>query len=222
MNLEEKLRLLKPLPTRRVGGDGRGQPLDDLLRQAVRLRPAAARPTPPLRRGAKGRIEDINDLIDGRLVRNRRGEFFAAEQRLPFGRPYGRARIGGIASADFSTLKLLFEGQGGLPDVSRWVFLDTETTGLAGGAGTLAFLVGLGTVEGNGFRVRQFFLRDFPDEPAMLEELSEVLRSYEGIVTFNGKTFDLPLLENRFVLSRRRSPFRTLLHLDLLHPARRL
>ncbi len=222
MNLEEKLRLLKPLPTRRVGGDGRGQPLDDLLRQAVRLRPAAARPTPPLRRGAKGRIEDINDLIDGRLVRNRRGEFFAAEQRLPFGRPYGRARIGDIASADFSTLKLLFEGQGGLPDVSRWVFLDTETTGLAGGAGTLAFLVGLGTVEGNGFRVRQFFLRDFPDEPAMLEELSEVLRSYEGIVTFNGKTFDLPLLENRFVLSRRRSPFRTLLHLDLLHPARRL
>ena len=222
MNLEEKLRLLKPLPTRRVGGDGRGQPLDDLLRQAVRLRPAAARPTPPLRRGAKGRIEDINDLIDGRLVRNRRGEFFAAEQRLPFGRPYGRARIGDIASADFSTLKLLFEGQGGLPDVSRWVFLDTETTGLAGGAGTLAFLVGLGTVEGNGFRVRQFFLRDFPDEPAMLEELSEVLHSYEGIVTFNGKTFDLPLLENRFVLSRRRSPFRTLLHLDLLHPARRL
>ena len=222
MNLEEKLRLLKPLPSRRVGGNGQGELLDDLLRQAARLRPAAAHSTPPPKRGAKGRIEDFDDFIDGHLVRNRRGEFFAADERLPFERPYGRARIGDIASADFSTLKLLFEERRALPDVSRWVFLDTETTGLAGGAGTLPFLVGLGTVEGNGFRVRQFFLRDFPEEPAMLAELSEFLRTYEGIVTFNGKTFDLLLLENRFILSRQRSPFETLLHLDLLHPARRL
>jgi hypothetical protein len=102
------------------------------------------------------------------------------------------------------------------------MFLDTETTGLAGGTGTCAFLIGLGAIEGTKFVVRQFFLRDYPEEKAMLAALAEALKTHEGLVTFNGKTFDVPLLETRFALARMQSPFTRLLHLDLLHPARRL
>jgi len=70
--------------------------------------------------------------------------------------------------------------------------------------------------------VRQFFLRDYPDERAALAGLAEVLNAYQGIVTFNGKTFDVPLLETRYSLARLKSPFSGRLHLDLLHPARHL
>jgi tetratricopeptide (TPR) repeat protein len=94
------------------------------------------------------------------------------------------------------------------------IYLDTETTGLAGGTGTCAFLIGIGTLEGTQFVVRQFFLRDYA--------LAEILNSFEGLVTYNGKTFDVPLLETRYALARLKSPFGRLLHLDALHPARRL
>jgi tetratricopeptide (TPR) repeat protein len=109
-----------------------------------------------------------------------------------------------------------------MPDASRLLFLDTETTGLAGGTGTCAFLIGIGNVEGMKFVVRQFFLRDYPEEKAMLEALAEALEPCQGIVTFNGKTFDVPLLETRYALARMKSPLDRLIHFDALHPARRL
>jgi tetratricopeptide (TPR) repeat protein len=109
-----------------------------------------------------------------------------------------------------------------LPAPERLVYLDTETTGLAGGTGTCAFLIGIGTVEGTQFVVRQFFLRDYPEEKAVLRALAEILDSFDGLVTYNGKTFDVPLLETRYALARLKSPFGRLLHLDALHPSRRL
>jgi hypothetical protein len=109
-----------------------------------------------------------------------------------------------------------------MPAPERLVFLDTETTGLAGGTGTCAFLIGIGTVEGTQFVVRQYFLRDYPEEKAILQDLAEVLGSFDGLVTYNGKTFDVPLLETRYTLARLKAPFGRLLHFDALHPARRL
>ena len=70
--------------------------------------------------------------------------------------------------------------------------------------------------------VRQFFLRDYPEEKAVLHALAEILDAFDGLVTYNGKTFDVPLLETRYALARLKSPFARLLHLDALHPARRL
>jgi tetratricopeptide (TPR) repeat protein len=70
--------------------------------------------------------------------------------------------------------------------------------------------------------VRQFFLRDYPEEKAILHALGEILSAFDGIVTYNGKTFDIPLLETRYALARQKSPFARMLHLDALHPARRL
>ncbi len=102
-----------------------------------------------------------------------------------------------------------------------FLFLDTETTGLAG-AGTIAFMVGVGFFEGDVFITRQYFLRDHGDEPAMLVLLDELLAGKVGIVTFNGRSFDLPLLDGRYLMNRMPGRVLDLPHLDLLHPARRL
>src|SRR6185295_15168195 len=104
----------------------------------------------------------------------------------------------------------------------EWAFLDTETTGLAGGTGTCPFLVGVGSVTREGFRVRQFFMRDYGEEASLLEALGEHLARFRVLITYNGKTFDQPLLETRYRLNRARPPFGKLGHLDLLHGARRL
>ncbi|MGH7278789.1 MAG: ribonuclease H-like domain-containing protein, partial [Candidatus Rokuibacteriota bacterium] len=101
------------------------------------------------------------------------------------------------------------------------LFVDTETTGLAGGTGTYAFLVGAARLEGERLVVTQHFMRDFDDEPALLVALEPLLARATGLVTFNGTGFDLPLLETRFILARRRSPA-ALPHVDLLAPARRV
>lgn len=110
-------------------------------------------------------------------------------------------------------------GSDGLRDV---VFLDTETTGL-GGAGAVVFLVGLGRIDGRGhFVIRQFFLEDYQYEPALLEALAEELAGACAVCTYNGRAFDAPIIENRFVLNRRQNPLAGLVHFDLVYPARRL
>src|SRR6266850_4443690 len=109
-----------------------------------------------------------------------------------------------------------------LDNPDKWLFLDTETTGLAGGTGTYAFLVGIGWWDAGGFQVEQFFMRDFADEHSVLSELAERVAERPVLVTFNGKTFDWPLLESRFTMTRKIAVPRLAAHLDLLHPARAL
>ena len=109
-----------------------------------------------------------------------------------------------------------------LADPSKWLFLDTETTGLAGGTGTYAFLVGLAWWDAGALQVEQFFMRDFGEEHAMLHEVATRLVERPVLVTFNGKAFDWPLLENRFTMTRSIAAPRLEAHLDLLHPARAL
>jgi uncharacterized protein len=107
-------------------------------------------------------------------------------------------------------------------DFRRALFLDTETNGLAGGAGTYAFLVGVGYWEEETFHLRQFFMRHPGEEQALLSALQPLLDRFDSFVTFNGKSFDLPVLETRYILARRPRQLRARPHLDLLHPARRL
>jgi len=107
-----------------------------------------------------------------------------------------------------------------LSDPTKWLFLDTETTGLAGGTGTYAFLVGLAWWDAGGLQVEQFFMRDFAEEHSLLHELAARISQRPVLVTFNGKSFDWPLLENRFTMTRAIAVPRLAAHLDLLHPAR--
>ena len=102
---------------------------------------------------------------------------------------------------------------------SSWTL---ETTGLAGGAGSYAFLIGLAWFDGAVFRTRQFFLSNYTAERALLEGVAADAASAGAVVTYNGKSFDLPLIETRFVLHRMATPFAALPHVDMLHPARRL
>jgi uncharacterized protein YprB with RNaseH-like and TPR domain len=101
-------------------------------------------------------------------------------------------------------------------------FIDTETTGLGLGSGTFAFLIGIGKFNQNDFQVDQYFLRDPSEEAAALVALAEQLPERPIVVSFNGKAFDIPLLNNRYILNGITSPFHKVIHLDLLHLARRL
>jgi len=107
-------------------------------------------------------------------------------------------------------------------DPAQWLFLDTETTGLAGGSGTYAFLVGLAWWDSGGLQVEQFFMRDFSEEHSLLLALDERMAERRVLVTFNGKSFDWPLLETRFRMTRAIPPRFPAAHLDLLHPSRQL
>jgi len=109
-----------------------------------------------------------------------------------------------------------------LEDPEKWLFLDTETTGLAGGTGTYAFLIGLAWWDAGGLQAEQFFMRDFAEEHALLHELSQRVAERPVLVTFNGKSFDWPLLENRFTMTRSIAVPKLEAHLDLLHAARAL
>lgn len=107
-----------------------------------------------------------------------------------------------------------------LLDPDRWLFLDTETTGLSGGTGTYAFLIGIAWWDSGGLQVEQFLMRDFSEEHSVLLELAERLAERPVLVTFNGKTFDWPLLESRYLMTRSICVPQLAAHLDLLHPAR--
>lgn len=102
------------------------------------------------------------------------------------------------------------------------VFLDTETTGLSGGSGTYAFLIGLGYITEEGLVVEQYLMRDFDEEYPMLQSVLDRLENYKVLVTFNGKSFDWPLMESRFIYSRLKPLYWESAHLDLLHISRRI
>lgn len=212
MDLRERLRLLKAAGAARAAVE-RASP------EAAPLPAGRAHPQPGA--GACPVPFRLCEGLEGTLVPTEAGSAFLLESRHPVtehrgGLPLGWAldlpapvwpRLGRVAP-EF--------------DIRRAAFIDTETTGLAGGTGTYAFLVGLGYFEGDWFVVRQYFLRDYPEEEAMLAALADDLAGRTCLVSFNGKSFDWPLLETRFRMARRRPPLAGAPHLDLLHPARRI
>jgi uncharacterized protein YprB with RNaseH-like and TPR domain len=114
------------------------------------------------------------------------------------------------------------DGPQSILDPEQWLFLDTETTGLAGGSGTYAFLIGVAWWESGGLEIEQFFLREYCEERSLLFALRERIAERPVLVTFNGKSFDWPLLETRFRMSRKIAVPGLRAHLDFLHPARNL
>ncbi len=106
-------------------------------------------------------------------------------------------------------------------DARRTAFIDTETTGLAGGAGTVPFLVGVAYFDGDTLRLEQCFMRDYDDEESMLTYLAGLFARFDTVVSYNGKSFDLPLLRTRFIQNRVPCRLEALAQFDLLHAARR-
>lgn len=165
----------------------------------------------------------LSKAVAGEEVENELGSFYCVDEVFPLSHRQGRMPLERLRHVPREAFSLLSRGDESFEiDLERALFLDTETTGLAGGSGTCAFLVGLGFVEDDSFVVRQLFMRDYDEEAAMLKALGELLSRFDILLSYNGKSFDIPLLESRFVLSRQRLSFERMLHFDLLHPARSL
>lgn len=152
--------------------------------------------------------------------------YLAVDRRYPAGHCLGRVSVADCFPGEdgaWPQLPLLLGRSGPpAPNPGRMLFIDLETTGLAGGAGTYAFLVGLGWFEGASFRVRQLLLTGYAAERVLLEEVADLAARSGTLVTYNGKTFDVPLMETRFLFHRMAPPFSDVPHLDMLHHARRL
>ena len=164
----------------------------------------------------------IEEWLTGQEVETQFGRHFETEKLWEPHRRHGSADIGALADLPHDLLETISSGACPNAAPEQWAFLDTETTGLAGGSGTCAFLVGVGRVTREGFYVKQFFMRDHAEEASLLDSLSRHLSQFKVLITYNGRTFDQPLLETRYRLNRARPPFGRMEHLDLLHGARRL
>ncbi|MDW8353154.1 MAG: ribonuclease H-like domain-containing protein [Bryobacterales bacterium] len=164
----------------------------------------------------------LEECMSGEVIETPCGAHFETEKLYPRHRRHGSMDLSILAELPEDLLEAMSEGAAPRCHPGRWAFLDTETTGLAGGTGTYAFLVGVGRITPEGFRVRQFFMRDLCEEHSLLWRLEQHLADFDVLITYNGKVYDEPLLETRFRMARRRPPFARLVHVDLLYGARRL
>ncbi|MCH7663337.1 MAG: ribonuclease H-like domain-containing protein [Chloroflexi bacterium] len=163
----------------------------------------------------------IESLLDGQLLESPYGETFVVETFYPHDHRQGSVKLTFSAPLEMISAWAHDERIASTPP-EAFAYLDTETTGLATGSGTYAFLVGVARFESDGFRLAQFFLRDPAEEPALLAALNEFLAPAETLVTFNGKAFDVPLLEARYITNAAPSPLGGIAHIDMLHLARRI
>jgi hypothetical protein len=168
-------------------------------------------------------IDRVAGVLGGQVVTNTFGRALVIDRRYESDRLHGARRVGDCDVVDGDTLKVLDptlrppDGAG-----SRTLFVDLETTGLSGGAGTVAFLVGCGWFDMGAFQVRQFLLTSYASERALLCAVAECFGATSLLVTYNGKTFDVPVMETRWLFHRMPLPLESVRHFDMLHPARRL
>jgi uncharacterized protein YprB with RNaseH-like and TPR domain len=187
-----------------------------------------------------GRYEASMDLpqmaavLGGRPVETPFGRCLVIDRRYEADRWHGSIQIGQCEANDLGALLILDpalsvslcdRGQTPVDDLRtfpRTVFIDLETTGLSGGAGTVAFLVGCGFFDLGAFQVRQFLLTSYSSERALLWAVAEFFKDADLIVTYNGKSFDVPVMETRWLFHRLQMPLDQVPHFDMVHPARRL
>jgi len=167
---------------------------------------------------------DINDMLDGKIMENNLGVYFLKESVFSKDYKHGEFYIGKLSQMDLKDLYKIINTRGYVSNLriklEDIVFLDIETTGLSSGTGTIAFLVGVGYFDNEKFILKQFFVRDYDEELAMLDELARIIDKYPAITSFNGKSFDWNLLNTRFLLNRIRLKNSEPIHIDLLHPSR--
>jgi uncharacterized protein YprB with RNaseH-like and TPR domain len=182
--------------------------------------------------------DQAEELLHGKVTQNRFGEFVLVRKRFDPGEihPIVKSSPSFDIKGEFLCricssknqrlvargLGLEVSGNHQPLDLKEAVFIDCETTGLAGGVGTYAFLVGLGYLSEKEFWVEQYFMQDFHQERAVLSAVAERLNRFKFLISFNGKCYDLPLMENRFLINRLDFDSTQWFHLDLLFPCRRL
>jgi len=191
----------------------------------------------------------VGEILGGRPMQTPFGQCLVINRRYESDRRHGEVRIADCELTDVDGLRVLDPSlvtasfreplreeplraepfraarrreEPSRAEPTRTVFIDLETTGLSGGAGTVAFLVGCGFFDLGAFQVRQFLLTSYTAERALLAAVSEFFDDADLIVTYNGKTFDLPVMETRWLFHRMEMPLEGVSHFDTLHAARRL
>lgn len=190
-----------------------------------RYGPAEAKPVDQQEAQPTETVEslDIDRLVPGAFRETTAGPAFVGSRRYRLFHHQGNVPLDAFLEIDTKELAR-FCGDRRLAglDPRRTLFIDTETTGLAGGTGSYAFLIGAGFFTEDGFIVEQFFMRDFGEETAALTAFAKLAENFDTLVSFNGKSFDQILLDTRFVMNRIDLQLAKWPHLDLLHPSRRL
>jgi uncharacterized protein len=231
-DLRERLRRLeRAYGIRRIRADGVDPPEGDAGSRALSVRDQLERidsrrlqPRYPgdrfQERAGHGRLEEV---LPGREVETPLGGCYEAKSVYRNSYRHGEHRINALLEADMEALSL-FCGGVEKADIrpEDFLFLDVETTGLSLGTGTYVFLIGLGYFSSGQYHIHQVFLRDFGEEPAFLYHTRQLMRPFRYLVTFNGKRFDIPLLEARFTMCSQPDGLRDMASWDLLYPARRL
>jgi uncharacterized protein YprB with RNaseH-like and TPR domain len=168
-------------------------------------------------------LDRVADVLGGRTVTNSFGRAIVIDRRYESDRFHGSRRVGDCEVPDGDALRLLDPAlsPADVPG-DRTLFVDLETTGLSGGAGMVAFLVGCGWFDVGAFQVRQFLLTSYASERALLAAVADCFAGTTLLVTYNGKTFDVPVMETRWLFHRIPPPLDAVRHFDMLHPARRL
>lgn len=165
----------------------------------------------------------LHEFINGEEISTEQGAFFLATEKRSAHHLHGTRSIGELLKLNMQAAAILAKNREIANNhISEALFLDTETTGLSGGTGTLAFMIGVGWFEKDAFVTQQIFIRDFSEERAALQYLTDIVQTKKFLVSFNGKAFDVNLLTTRYILSKLRNPLDGLPHLDLLFPSRRL
>lgn len=170
--------------------------------------------------GMPPRYRRLAAALGGQLVHRAEGSYCLVRTVYPWGHRHGTFELRpGQERLPLGAFTV--DDQPGELDLGRLLFVDTETTGL-GGTGSVAFLVGCGSLTAEGFEVRQYVIPDYSDEAAVLEALLEEFTAERSLVSYNGAAFDLPLLTGRMIVNRAAREILHDRHVDLLHPVRRL
>lgn len=214
MDLKERLNRLTSIS--KTEEKSKSEVLSDLRQKLDRL-------LEPRKSYHKKATLPIEKWVKGEIVSTPEGETFLAKEAFSHDFRYGEMTLSEILSLPTYPAHLLSKDERLKElDLRRTLFLDTETTGLTGGTGTLAFLIGLGFFQGDAFVIHQLFMRDYSEERASLFLLKNLLDSFQFLITFNGRHYDIPLLETRFILSRTASGIREMPNFDLLFPSRKI
>ena len=194
----------------------------DKFARLTALKPARPFPAKPTTLRAPDEDDAIAQLLGAGAAKNRFGKHLAVRNWFSTPESAEPSPVALDLLSRTSNESLSRKTRAALQDPAKWLFLDTETTGLAGGTGTYAFLIGLAWWDAGGLQMEQLFMRDFTEEYSLLHELASRVAERPVLVTFNGKSFDWPLLESRFTMTRSIAAPKLAAHLDLLHPARAL
>ncbi len=214
MDLKERLNRLTSIS--KTEEKPRSEILSDLRQRLDRV-------LEPRRIYSNRTILPIEKLVSGEIVSTPDGESFISRQAYPLDFCCGEMSLSDLLEIPTYPARLLSRDERFKDlDLRKAVFLDTETTGLAGGTGTFVFLIGLGFFEGDAFVMHQIFMRDYSEERAALLLFEKMLDSFQFLVSFNGRQYDVPLLETRLILSRFKSKIREMPNFDLLFPCRRI